>query len=162
MANRAGNINLRTRFREGKEVGAKSHTSLLTEHLLYKGEEYTFQFAESHTMIDEQSFHLVKGRRVRYIIIPPIHCPWCDDSYGWFMLLHETNLNGRGMCSQHDFVRDIECILEITSGVVCWRIECIEIVILMLNLWSRSNLESHASENLQHPIGSLCNWVFLP
>ena len=65
------------------------------------------------------------------------------------------------MRPQQEAICDIERIVEISRWMILWCIQCIKVVIFMLNLRPFCNLETHTAEDFLYPFERLCHWVLL-
>ena len=140
-------------------MGPKARLRFLAKQLPHKRSEDAFQLAKGDMRIHEQALHLMEHWRVRYIVIDAVSLPRHNDTHRRLLPLHHTNLHRRCVRPQEMPIGEVERIVQIARGMVCRGIQCVEVVIICLDLGARNALEAQLCENRRNLLQSLRNRV---
>lgn len=154
----ARDIHLGRRFGKGEVGGAKANLGLFAEHFFGEIEEGLFEVGESHLLVHIEGFDLMENAmgasRDGLVAEDPTRG---DDADGGLVVLHDTDLDGRGMGAQSDglfaiLFLDEESILHIACGVVGREVEGREEVPVIFDFDRFGDGEADAGENLDNLI----------
>ena len=69
--------------------------------------------------------------------------------------LHRANLHRRSVRAEQSSIRQIKCVLLVPRGMFGWRVQRVEAVPFVLNVWTISERETHSPENLNRSLEHL-------
>jgi len=99
---------------------------------------------EGDPPVYDQALDLEEHRRVGRIgRLPAVDFPRDDDSDRRLALLHDPDLNGRGVGPQQQVAAEIKCVPVVPGGMVRGEIEGFEIIIIGLDLRPVLDSEAH-------------------
>ena len=151
LAERTGDIDFRAGLGEREEARSEARFGLFTKKLVVEDLERAFQVRERDPFIDNQSFDLMKHRRVRRVqVIMSEDAPRTDDADWGLLPFHGSNLNGRCVCSQDNVIGDIERVRRIPRRMPGGDVQGLEVVIGSLDFRAVFDRVPHRDENPFH------------
>ena len=120
---------------------------VLSEKSLCKFLKRSFKVCKCDILVDNKTLYLMECRRMC-----GIHLIWtensarCYHSYRKLSFLHLMYLNWRCLRTKKYILCNIECILFIFCRVVVRDIECLKIIVIILNLRSLNNFITHSNK----------------
>src|SRR5690606_30121747 len=162
FADKAADIHFRAGFCEREERRAETDFCVLAEHFTGEVIQRLLQVGKADIPVDVERFHLVKeamrpGGYGLIAVYPSRH----DGANGRPGLLQEWDLHVRGMCPQKDvgILLNEERVLHFAGGMVFGKVECREIVPVVLDLRTLFHIESETLEDRYDPRPRQVEWV---
>ncbi len=148
-AEQATDIHFRARFDKRKIRRPEAQFQILLEEILQESGQDATQVRHADTLIHQQTFHLVKHRRMRDIVVVPESASRCDDADRRALLQHGANLHRRCMRAQQLAATvKIKRIHVRARGMIGLEIQCIEIMEVVFDFRTGGNAETHAVKQL--------------
>ena len=127
----------------------------------YKYFQSTFQVCHGDVFVNNQTLYLMEQWRMGCVQrIRTVNTTRSNNADRWFLFFHNTDLNWGSLSSQYHIVIDIEGILCISCRMIFWNIECLEVIVVKLYLWSLCNIKSHTDEDFFQLIENDGDWMF--
>jgi hypothetical protein len=104
--------------------------------------ERALQVAEGDVGIHREAFDLMKHGRVGHVVVDAVHTSGNDDSYWWWPVLHDANLDGGSVRAQEKPVVDEECVLHIPRRVIRRKVQRLEVVVVVLDVGAFGDAEA--------------------
>ena len=144
----AGNVYLCAWLREREVMRAELNLRVLAEKLTRELCKCALQICEGDMFVNYQSLNLMEIRRMcRIQLVSAEYASRSDHADRQLSLFHGVYLYAGSLRTQKDILCDIEGILLILGRVVCRNIECLKIIIILLNFRTVNNLITHTDKN---------------
>ena len=161
-AYKAGNVDLCRRLCEGEVVGTEAKSCVTAEKRLCEGLKHSLKVAHGDALVNHKSLYLMEQRGVSCVHrIGAVNTTGGDYSYGRLLMLHSSNLNGRGLGAEKNVFCDIEGVLRVSCRVIFGNVEGLEVVVIVLYLRAFGDGEAHANKDVLNGALYLCEGVEL-
>ena len=148
----AGNGRANTRLGEGEMITRNPDSAVGAEQGAREILDRSLQVREPNIVVNHEAFELIELRSVRGISrIPPVDSTWSDDPDRRLVALHVSNLYRRGVRTQQpSLTLDVETVHRVACRMLRRDVERLEVVELVLQLWSQSDLVAKPGKDRLH------------